>query len=324
MKIWRNAAVAGLITLGIISCQTQQGNEIRTLQSDVFETPPPKFDTEKSQPSLDDGFIEPWKDSTRAFVLDGRDFNFETIKWEELVKDKRVKGMIARATGPNTLHGCTPQSELSSEPNYDKIRDKAKSLNYLWGSYHVGLSEEIKSIKEQAKFYLETAQPKTDEVIALDLEDFDVDCYMNLEEAREFIQYIFEQTGRYPLVYVTGSILEKVVKNAPKDGGIFAKTPLWFVRNENNIKGCFKDSKRTWWRTYALWQFASEINCVDKGKTFCEEPKGRLTPCPFEQKPPATFVPKVPGVKNDMDIDIYNGTVEDLRKAWLTNFKVEK
>lgn len=322
IKILGKITIAGLLALSVISCQTQQ--EDGAVQSP--NAAPNAALTVMSQPNFDNGLIKPWNDENRPFVLDGRDFNFENVKWQELVKDKRVAGIISRATGPLTRPEPPSCQNLTVEPKYPQIKDEAKKHGFLWGSFHVGISSKIMSPEDQAKLYLETAKREEGDVIALDLESFSNSCYMNKDEAIRFINYIKKETGTYPLVYLTGSMYMQIVDDNPQDGsGVFAKTPLWFVRYENDISKCLlKHPERNWWKTYALWQFASEINCGSpsqrKSETFCEVPRERRTPCPFEQRTPDKVVPWVPGVKNDMDINIYNGTKEELKKAWLVNF----
>ena len=272
------------------------------------------------QTEFDKGFVKPWTNPNRAFVLDGRYYN--RIDWDKLKADRRVAGMIFRSTGGKKNEAG--KWSMVADCEYHQIRLAAKKRGYLWGSFHVGMSTKIQPAREQAQFYLDNIDQVSGEVMALDLEDFSKSQYMDLEGAREFVRYVFEKTGRYPLVYVTGSVLNEIIKNEPKDGsGIFAKTPLWFARSETNIEGCLLDSSRNWWNTYALWQFASELNCGKNpiSETYCELPRKRRTPCPFELKPPETRVPPVPGVENDMDINVYNGSVEDLKKAWLADFK---
>jgi hypothetical protein len=50
------------------------------------------------------------------------------------------------------------------------------------------------------------------------------------------------------------------------------------------------------WQTYALWQFSSEQNCSAANRPAC--------------------LYTVPGTEYDMDVDVYNGTIEELRSKW--------
>src|SRR6266545_412331 len=101
-------------------------------------------------------FAEPWKDRSRALVIDA--FAGNPIDWEKLATEPRVVGIIHKAT--------TGTRKL--DPKYEERRAEARRRGYLWGSYHWGTAGDGAS---QADFYLDTAKPVDDEVIALDLED---------------------------------------------------------------------------------------------------------------------------------------------------------
>ena len=65
---------------------------------------------------------------------------------------------------------------------------------------------------------------------------------------------------------------------------IFSKTPLWYARFVEKIE----NFPQKIWSTYTLWQFSSEIKVQYS----------------------------IPGTKSDMDINVYNGSVEELKKRW--------
>jgi lysozyme len=236
-------------------------------------------------------FHQPWKDPTKAIVLDLR--GGMKLEWSELAKEPRVAGIIHRAS-----EGLEPHSV------YAEMKAMGKKLGYKWGSHHVGRpGDPIK----QADFYLATAQPEDDEVIALDLEnDTPKEKYMNLVDAQRFIERIKEKTGRYPMLYVTGETQKALFKDYGADS-IFSKPRIWYARFCDDIN-CYFPNKL--WDSYTLWQFASEQNCPSKptsGKK-CSPDKCYRNKCPLPSP--------VPGTDYDMDVNIYYGTVEELRSRW--------
>jgi lysozyme len=138
---------------------------------------------------------------------------------------------------------------------------------------------------------LETVKPNKDDLIALDLESTDGAKHMSLDEARVFIRRIKEKTGRYPFVYASNEVAKAIAEQFADDE-VFAKTNLWYARFKRNVT----DFPKGTWKTYALWQFSSEQNCDPANRPAC--------------------LYTVPGTEYDMDVNVYNGTVEELRKTW--------
>jgi lysozyme len=209
-------------------------------------------------------------------------FEGNSIDWNELATDLRVVGIIHRGTIGYRL-----------DKEYFNRRDEAKRRGYKWGSYHLGKAGDP---VKQADFYLDTIKPEDDEVMALDIESLESSKYMSLDEARLFIRRIKEKTGRYPMIYGNYKVINAVTKSIGKDN-LFSKTPLWYARFKRETI----DFPVGTWNTYTLWQFSSEINCKPT----------QLNDCLYT----------IPGTKSDIDINVYNGTVDDLRYNWPFNKK---
>jgi len=165
------------------------------------------------------------------------------------------------------------------DPKYRSRRLEAKQLGYLWGSYHLGLAGHP---ERQADYYIKTVQPEPNELIALDLESLKSKKFMNASEAIRFIKRVKQRLGRYPVVYAnfrdTAIITEKF-RNTE-----FANTPLWYA----NFKDSIRNFPTDLWPSYALWQFSCEI---------------------LNQY-------AIPGTKPDIDVNVFNGSVEDLKAKW--------
>ena len=165
------------------------------------------------------------------------------------------------------------------DPAYQSRKAEAKKRGYLWGSYHWGVAG---NPKEQADFYLDTVKPEDDELIALDLDDAASRSLMNADEALVFIKRIKEKAGRYPVLYTNHA--SAIILSSKFKGTEFADAPLWYARFKSNVT----DFPIGLWPTYTLWQFSSEI---------------------FFQK-------AIPGTNKDMDVNVFNGTIEELRSKW--------
>src|SRR5229473_7969114 len=199
------------------------------------------------------------------------------IDWEALATDKRVVAIIHRVTIGDR-----------ADRKYAERRDEAKQRGYKWGAYHLGKpGDPIK----QADFFLRTVKPAADELIALDLESVDATKHMSFDEARTFIKRIKEKTGRYPLIYANNEVTKAISDQYGADD-VFSKTHLWYARFKRTVT----DFPSVTWKSYTLWQFSSEQNCSPANRPAC--------------------LYTVAGTEYDMDVDVYNGTIDELRIMW--------
>ena len=176
------------------------------------------------------------------------------------------------------IHKATIGSK-KIDPSYRSRKMEAKKRGYLWGSYHLGVAG---NPEKQADYYIDTVKPAENELIALDLEALNSTRFMNANEAIRFIKQVKKRTGRYPVLYInhrSATIISEKFKNT-----VFAHTPLWYA----NFVGSVHDFPTGVWSSYTLWQFSSEI---------------------LTQK-------AVPGTKADMDVNVFNGSRDDLKAKW--------
>ncbi len=200
-----------------------------------------------------------------------------TIDWDALATDKRIVAIIHRATIGDR-----------ADRKYVERRDEAKKRGYKWGAYHFGKpGDPIK----QADFFLDTVKPTADDLIALDLESTNGSKHMSFEDARVFIKRVKEKTGRYPLIYANNEVSKAITEQYATDE-VFSQTRLWYARFKRTVT----DFPKGTWQTYALWQFSSEQNCSPANRSAC--------------------LYTVPGTEYDMDVDVYNGTIDELRSKW--------
>jgi GH25 family lysozyme M1 (1,4-beta-N-acetylmuramidase) len=199
------------------------------------------------------------------------------IDWEQLATDKRVVAIIHRAT-----------IGFRADTKYAERKVEAKKRGYKWGGYHYGKpGDPVK----QADFFLETVKPEADDLLALDLESTDGAKHMSFAEARVFINRIKEKTDRFPVVYANKEVTEAITNQYGADD-LFSKTALWYARFRRRVT----DFTAGTWKTYTLWQFSCEMNCDAANRSSC--------------------LYTVPGTEYDMDVNVFNGTIEQLKREW--------
>ena len=220
-------------------------------------------------------FNQPWKDSTRAIIIDP--YSENKIDWNALLTDTRVVGLIHKAS-----------QGLKADRMYSTRKATAKQAGLLFGSYHLGTPGDP---IQQADCYLELTEGDTTELLALDLESLDSTKHMTLPNAERFIKRVYEITGRYPVVYCNRILLNEISTRYDSTS-VFGKCGLWYARMRSDIP----DFSPKVWPSYSLWQFSCEINCKTTG----------------------TCLYNVPGTAYDMDVTVYNGSVDAIRKNWPT------
>ncbi len=244
-----------------------------------------------------DEFNRPWEKTKNPLILDP--YYQNKIDWDKLKTEKRVKAIIHKAT----------EGLAFTDPKYNERKKIAKARNYKWGSYHLlhrGNPE------AQADRYLKTIGKNNDELMALDIECVE-ETYcekphlkVKIEEIRKFLLRVKSKTNRYPILYANHSVTEKISSKFPNDK-LFSKIGLWYARFKKHVTTFPKSI----WKTYTVWQFASELNCaacIKKKNGKCVKRNCRLKQnrCPYTIK----------GIDLCVDINIYNGSTKDLEMNW--------
>ena len=233
-------------------------------------------------------FKQPWLDKTRPLIIDAYQGNH--INWNKMAKDKRVRAVIHRAS-----------IGMRADTKFKERKREAKKRGYHWGSYHLGRpGEPIK----QADFYLKNAEPDKSDLLVIDIEAIGGNN-MRLADAIVFANRVKEKTGRLPLIYSNHTVTKHISDNfGLKD--IFKDMPLWYARFRNDIPNFPSGT----WKSYTLWQFACEINCA----RYSKHPGGKRRYDCNEAQPGCPY--QVPGTDRCMDINVYFGTGDELKKRW--------
>jgi GH25 family lysozyme M1 (1,4-beta-N-acetylmuramidase) len=215
----------------------------------------------------------PWTRSDTQIIIDA--YSGNGIDWDKMATDKRVTAVIHRSS-----IGLTVDSAYKSR---EKI---AKARGYLWGAYHLGKSGDP---IEQAKLFLKTIGGAADTLMFLDLEDTSASNMMNIPNAKKFLDYVYQQTGKMPVVYANHSVTLALTAVMKLDS-TFQKTRLWYAR----FRSTLPDFPSALWPNYFLWQFSSELNCSKTGS------------CLYN----------VPGTSFDMDVNVFYGDRTALAYEW--------
>ncbi|MEM1376892.1 MAG: glycoside hydrolase family 25 protein [Pseudomonadota bacterium] len=242
-------------------------------------------------------FYYHWKDKSRALVLDGYEFNeFDLVK---IAENKRIVGFIHKGSdGLAAAYRCRGDEysrKLCREKwrrysvgreLYHTRRALAKALGLKWGAYHLGRPG---NPIEQAQHFLQYTRPTDDEIVVIDIEDNDPEKWMSLKDAERFARYIHNRLGRWPMLYTNGSTTKFIADNAD-EYPILSRLPLWYARFKPDIRGHFPKGN---WDSYGIWQFGSHINCNKRSCLY-----------------------RVDGANDDIDVNVVDMTVEELRAAW--------
>ncbi|MBC99256.1 MAG: hypothetical protein CME63_16050 [Halobacteriovoraceae bacterium] len=223
--------------------------------------------------TIRESFFSPWNKGGSTIVIDAYQGN--SIDWNQMASDNNMVGVIHRSS-----------IGLRVDTKYESRKNIAKSRGYLWGAYHLGYRGD--TIK-QADLFLDLIDGEQDTLMILDLEDTANGRFMSIDEAVVFMEYVYNKTGRIPVVYANHSTTIKLNQRVAAHP-LFQQAKLWYARFKSNVT----DFPFGIWNNYFLWQFSSEINCNSTGS------------CLYN----------VPGTRYDMDVNVFYGSRGELESRW--------
>lgn len=140
------------------------------------------------------------------------------------------------------IHKAT-QGLAFIDPRLALNRDAARAAGLLFGFFHFGTDEDGTA---QAQYFLESAQPRSDDLLALDFEANGAGSTMTQQQARDFATAINARAGKWPVLY-SGNHLKTVVAVTPDP--VLANCPLWLAE--------YGPAPRlpNGWKTWSLWQW---------------------------------------------------------------------
>ena len=250
-------------------------------------------------------FSEPWKRADRALVIDAYEYN--PINWQKLASDKRIVGFINKASDglppPYRCRGNETEVRLCkalwkrhavARELFHTRKTVAKALGLKWGAYHLGRPG---NPIEQANNFIDFAEPDTDDLIALDIEENDAEKWMSLEDAETFVRHIHTRLGRWPVLYTNGTTALHIAENRDRYD-LLSRLPLWYARYKPTIGLHFPKGN---WESYTLWQFSAGANCDSRS-------------CPY----------RAPGTPLDIDVNVASMSAAELRSEWPFGRLVDK
>lgn len=243
-----------------------------TPETPVEPEEPPTIPDKPEETDLS-SFNGPWNKGHSSIVIDAYEGN--SIDWNAMGTDTKVVGVIHRSS-----------IGLRVDTQYVARKKIALDRGYLWGAYHLGRPGNTKA---QADLFLDLINNEERTLMILDLEDTNSGSFMSINEAIVFMEYVYEKTGRIPVVYANHSTT-KILNTKVRSHPLFQQAKLWYARFKSHVT----DYPAGIWPNYFLWQFSSEINCSKTGS------------CLYN----------VPGTRYDMDVNVYNGSAEDLAMEW--------
>jgi lysozyme len=176
------------------------------------------------------------------------------------------------------IHKATEGGDTQDRTYFAK-KDKLKTQYGLkWGSFHYSSGTDP---IEQVENYLKFAKPERDELIALDFEPSSSGTNMTYLQLVEFVNLIFQEQQRYPVIY-GGRLLRQTLAGIAD--ATLSKCPLLYSRYNDTPTGI-----PSIWTTWTLWQYTD----------------GNDGPLPHD----------IEGF-GSCDRDTYQGTRDDLLKKW--------
>lgn len=119
--------------------------------------------------------------------------------------------------------------------------------NLLFGVYHFG---DGSNGSDQAKFFLDAANPQPGQLVGLDFEANPAGPSMTLEEARAFVTVIHNAIGKWPVLYA-GHYLKDALTQHPD--ALLANCPLWLAQYGS------APVLPPGWRAWSLWQYTDGL-----------------------------------------------------------------
>ena len=188
--------------------------------------------------------------------------HFNTVTSFPEIKQSGIVGVIHKASeGTNW-----------SDPTYVGRKQQALAAGLCWGAYHFGVDEDGAA---QAQYFLSIVKPGPQDLLALDFEQ-NPSSQMTIAQAEQFVNEVYNQTGRYPGFYsdsLAGSMLG--------DNQDSTLANCWFWRAEY---GGSAPSVPPTWSAWTMWQY------TESGS--------------------------VPGISGVCDRDTFNGSAAGLSKLW--------
>jgi len=146
-----------------------------------------------------------------------------------------IRGVIHKAT----------QGGSFVDGDYAKRKADAKAAGLLFGAYHFA---DASDVTIQVEHFLKVVGTEPDTLLALDFEPNGKNT-MSLEQARQFLQMVYDKTGQRPILY-SGNLLKEGLKK--KADPFFSSHRLWLAQYGPKAK--LPNGFKSYW----LWQYSGD------------------------------------------------------------------
>lgn len=154
------------------------------------------------------------------------------------------------------IHKATEGATVQDKKYRDR-RDQARSLGFLWGTYHFATNAPV---ADQINNFLTWAQVQDSDFIALDYEPHG-EITMSLSQAEDFVQRIHDQLGRWPVIYGGGDLLGTQMPQHLDS--VIGNCPLWYANYQKIATPPIPKP----WTKFTLWQYTDGENGNEPVKT---------------------------------------------------------
>jgi lysozyme len=136
------------------------------------------------------------------------------------------------------------------EPHFVERAPLAQQAGLLWGAYHFGTGR--RSGADQADFFLATVGATPQTLLVLDFEQNPRGPSMSLEQARDFVTRVQQQTGRWPGLYAGHYLRDQLGDEAD---AVLSQCWLWYAEYAPAPQRV-----PTQWASWTLWQYTDGTN----------------------------------------------------------------
>lgn len=137
------------------------------------------------------------------------------------------------------------------DQQYRIRRAGAETQGLFWGAYHFATGDDPIG---QAEHFLALAMPDEKTLVALDLERNPSGPSMSIAQAEQFVRYIFDTLGRWPVLYTNAYVLQDLGWTGNPTSPLL-HCPLWVAGY-----GPPPPKLPNGWLGYSLWQYTNSID----------------------------------------------------------------
>lgn len=173
------------------------------------------------------------------------------------------------------------------DKKYQMRRQPILDQGFLLGFYHFGTGDDV---DQQVDNFLGAVGDTSNVLLALDFEPNPNGKTMSLQQAVTWLQKVYERTGQRPVVY-SGHLIKEALQKTTTFNDTLKEHRLWLAQYANTARVPLP------WYNYWIWQYTGD----------------GVGPKPHQ----------VTGFQGDADLNVFDGTYDELKAQWLGNASAE-